>query len=138
MNEMHADENDIYEQNPKIIHKLVLTGGPCGGKTTGQSRLSTFFENLGWKVFRVPETATLLMSGGVKWTDLTMEQADRFQQNLIKTMMQIEQTYFDLAEMSNANCIVICDRGVMDPSACTYQISPSYFTPTGLKEKCDT
>jgi hypothetical protein len=24
--------------------------GPCGGKTTGQSRLSTFFENLGWKV----------------------------------------------------------------------------------------
>jgi len=27
MNEMHADENDIYEQNPKIIHKLVLTGG---------------------------------------------------------------------------------------------------------------
>ena len=24
--------------------------GPCGGKTTGQARLSTFFENLGWKV----------------------------------------------------------------------------------------
>lgn len=24
--------------------------GPCGGKTTGQSRLCTFFENLGWKV----------------------------------------------------------------------------------------
>jgi tRNA uridine 5-carbamoylmethylation protein Kti12 len=30
----------------------VLTGGPCGGKTTGQARLSTFFENLGWKVYR--------------------------------------------------------------------------------------
>lgn len=24
--------------------------GPCGGKTTGQSRMCTFFENLGWKV----------------------------------------------------------------------------------------
>lgn len=46
--------------------------------------------------------------------------ADRFQQNLIKTMMQIEQTYFDLADMSNANCLVICDRGVMDPSACEF------------------
>ncbi len=34
------------------VWKLVLTGGPCGGKTTGQARLSTFFENLGWKVFR--------------------------------------------------------------------------------------
>ncbi len=29
--------------------QLVLTGGPCGGKTTGQARLATFFENLGWK-----------------------------------------------------------------------------------------
>lgn len=28
----------------------VVFSGPCGGKTTGQSRLCTFFENLGWKV----------------------------------------------------------------------------------------
>ena len=45
--------------------------------------------------------------------------AEKFQFNLIKTMMQIEQTYFDLAEMCSTNCLVICDRGVMDPSACT-------------------
>jgi len=24
--------------------------GPCGGKTTGQARLRTFFESIGWKV----------------------------------------------------------------------------------------
>lgn len=30
-----------------IINYLA---GPCGGKTTGQARLCTFFENLGWKV----------------------------------------------------------------------------------------
>ncbi|CAH1990274.1 unnamed protein product [Acanthoscelides obtectus] len=56
-------------QNYKL-YKLVLTGGPCGGKTTGQARLCTFFENLGWKVFRVPETASVLLSGGIKFTDL--------------------------------------------------------------------
>lgn len=39
----------MANQSQKIVYKLVLTGGPCGGKTTGQSRLSTFFENLGWK-----------------------------------------------------------------------------------------
>lgn len=44
--------------------------------------------------------------------------ADKFQLNLIKTLMQIEQTYFDLADMCPTNCLVICDRGVMDPSAC--------------------
>ncbi|XP_018332814.2 TRPL translocation defect protein 14-like [Agrilus planipennis] len=54
----------------KKAYRLVLTGGPCGGKTTGQARLCTFFENMGWKVFRVPETATVLLSGGVKFSDL--------------------------------------------------------------------
>ena len=56
------------------IHKLVLTGGPCGGKTTGQAHLATFFESLGWKVFRVPETATVLMSGGISFGELSEEQ----------------------------------------------------------------
>ena len=54
--------------------QLVLTGGPCGGKTTGQSHLATFFESLGWKVFRVPETATVLMSGGISFGELNEEQ----------------------------------------------------------------
>ena len=52
----------------------MLTGGPCGGKTTGQAHLATFFESLGWKVFRVPETATVLMSGGISFGELNEEQ----------------------------------------------------------------
>jgi hypothetical protein len=50
----------------RCVYKVVLTGGPCGGKTTGQDRLGSFFEQLGWKVYRVPETATVLINGGVK------------------------------------------------------------------------
>ena len=45
-----------------------------GGKTTGQAHLATFFESLGWKVFRVPETATVLMSGGISFGELNEEQ----------------------------------------------------------------
>ena len=44
--------------------------------------------------------------------------AYRFQENLIKTMMQIENSYFDLAESAQKNCLIICDRGLMDASAC--------------------
>jgi len=99
------------------VWKLVLTGGPCGGKTTAQNRLATFFESLGWVVFRVPETATILLGGGVDFSKLTAQQADRFQENLLKTMFQIEDTYFDLAESCSRNCLVICDRGAMDCSA---------------------
>lgn len=32
-------------------------------------------------------------------------------------MMQIENTFFDLAARSERNCLVICDRGSMDASA---------------------
>jgi predicted ATPase len=106
-------------EDKKRIYKVVLTGGPCGGKTTGQSRLCTFFENLGWKVFRSPETATVLLKGGIKFSDLSPEESYKFQENLIRTMIQIENTFFELAESvaQNRNCLIICDRGVMDASA---------------------
>lgn len=157
----------MVNDEEKRVYKLVLTGGPCGGKTTGQSRLCTFFENLGWKVFRVPETATVLLSGGIKFSDLTEDEgskrklanranlakdikngvpdhssvdltascprclaakakankpsgptdAFKFQENLLRTMIQIENTYFELGKSSKRNCLIICDRGVMDASA---------------------
>ncbi|XP_075219915.1 TRPL translocation defect 14 isoform X2 [Lycorma delicatula] len=143
----------MTEMEPKQrrLYKIVLTGGPCGGKTTGQSRLCTFFENLGWKVFRVPETATVLLSGGIKFSDLTTEEewrdpfckkcggqnsknstvdgqttkfqsfccdhAYKFQENLLKTMIQIENTFFELGETCQRDCLIICDRGAMDASA---------------------
>ncbi|KAF6204150.1 hypothetical protein GE061_002490 [Apolygus lucorum] len=105
------------ETKEKRVYKIVLTGGPCGGKTTGQARLSTFFENLGWKVFRVPETATVLLSGGIKFSDLSADEAYKFQENLLKTMIQIENTFFELAETCPRDCLIICDRGAMDASA---------------------
>ena len=75
--------------------RLVLTGGPCGGKTTAQVSsffpfqivssfcqqitLSTIFESMGWRVFRVPETATILLGGGVSFSLLDDEQRLEFQ-----------------------------------------------------------
>ena len=44
--------------------------------------------------------------------------AYKFQENLIRTMKQIEDTYFELADSCQHNCLVICDRGIMDASAC--------------------
>ena len=100
-----------------MMYKLVLTGGPCSGKTTGQAQLSTFFENLGWKVYRVPETATTLFSGGIRFIELEESEAETFQENLLKTMMAMEKTFYDLAETSKKNCLIICDRGTMDAAA---------------------
>uniref|UniRef100_A0A1L8DCH7 NadR/Ttd14 AAA domain-containing protein n=1 Tax=Nyssomyia neivai TaxID=330878 RepID=A0A1L8DCH7_9DIPT len=109
-------------QEIKKVYMMVLTGGPCGGKTTGQARLSTFFENLGWKVFRVPEAASVLLSGGIKFSELTRKEALKFQENLVKTMLTLENTYYELAKghirKENARgCLIICDRGIMDAGA---------------------
>jgi len=115
---LDANQNRTRKMgSAKRVYKLVLTGGPCAGKTTGQNRLSDFFENLGWKVYRAPETATVLMQGGIKFPELTKDDAFLFQENLIKTMLAIENTYFDVADTCPKNCIVICDRGIMDATA---------------------
>jgi hypothetical protein len=41
----------------------------------------------------------------------------RFQENLLRTMIQIENSFFDLASTTNRDCLLICDRGTMDASA---------------------
>lgn len=105
------------QKKEKRVYKVVLTGGPCAGKTTVQAMMSTFFENIGWKVYRVPEAATVLLGGGVKFPELNEEEVYTFQENLVRTMLQLEQTFFDLAATCQRNTLVICDRGAMDPSS---------------------
>jgi len=41
------------------IKRIVLTGGPCAGKTTALVRIIDHFSNLGFKVFCVPEVPTM-------------------------------------------------------------------------------
>ena len=45
----------------------------------GQITLSTIFESMGWRLFRVPETATILLGGGVSFSLLDDEQRLDFQ-----------------------------------------------------------
>ncbi|CAL2044150.1 unnamed protein product [Caenorhabditis brenneri] len=117
LDERHDTGSPENERKHKV-YKIVLTGGPCGGKTTAQVRLATFFENLGWKVFTVPETATILLGGRVKFSELDAEQSYIFQRDLLATMHQIENTFFNQASaIKDRNVLIICDRGCMDPSA---------------------
>ena len=51
------------------IRKIVITGGPSAGKTTGLSWVQNAFAKLGYTVLFIPETATEFISGGVApWT----------------------------------------------------------------------
>ena len=46
------------------IYQIVLTGGPCSGKTSALNRLKILFEK-NFIVYRVPELATLTLESGV-------------------------------------------------------------------------
>ena len=47
------------------VTKIVITGGPCAGKTTALASIQTAFSRLGYKVVTVPEPATEFISNGV-------------------------------------------------------------------------
>ena len=49
----------------KTIKKIVITGGPCSGKSTMLNLIENTFKEKGYKVLIVSETATELIRGGI-------------------------------------------------------------------------
>lgn len=49
--------------------KIVITGGPCAGKSSAMSILQEELGRLGYKVLVVAESATEFMMSGAKYAD---------------------------------------------------------------------
>lgn len=108
---------DIQEKKREFkINKIVLTGGPCAGKTTALTWISNYFSKRGYTVLFVPETATELIANGVApWTCKTNYEYQTFQIRLQKIK---EQIFDDAAKtMKNNKILIVCDRGVLDNKA---------------------
>ena len=108
---------DIQEKKREFkINKIVLTGGPCAGKTTALTWISNYFSKRGYTVLFVPETATELIANGVApWTCKTNYEYQTFQIRLQKIK---EQIFDDAAKtMKNNKILIVCDRGVLDNNA---------------------
>lgn len=108
---------DIQEKKREFkINKIVLTGGPCAGKTTALTWISNYFSKRGYTVLFVPETATELIANGVApWTCKTNYEYQTFQIRLQKIK---EQIFDDAAKtMKNNKILIVCGRGVLDNKA---------------------
>src|SRR4051794_21237538 len=99
------------------IHRIVFTGGPCGGKTTALTHVSERLASLGFRVFQVPETPTLLLRNGFSLAGLGDSELLRFQQTTIRLVMALEEGFQELARISGQPSVLLCDRGTMDPAA---------------------
>ena len=96
------------------IKKIVLTGGPCGGKTTSIQKIVEEFEEKNYKVIVVPEAATTLINMGI--TPLTLP-AFEFQKLVLELSQYYEKLAYNTAKLYDQDVIIICDRGALDGKA---------------------
>ncbi len=116
------------EARKQKIVKIVITGGPCAGKSTAMSWIQNAFGNLGYTVLFVPETATEFISGGVApWTCGTNAEYQKVQMTLQR---EKERLFHQAAEtMPGDKILIVCDRGELDNKA--------YMTDAEFKEVLD-
>lgn len=95
------------------IRKIVITGGPCAGKTTALSWAANAMSARGWRVLCVPETATELITGGAApWLFPRNQDYQKCQMKL----QEAKESVFTQAAagLGAEKVLVICDRGMMD------------------------
>ena len=98
------------------ITKIVITGGPCAGKTTAMSWIQSNFTKMGYTVLFVPETATELITGGVApWTCGSNVAYQKCQMQL---QLEKEKIFEQgAASMLVEKVLIVCDRGALDNKA---------------------
>lgn len=104
-------------------HRIVVTGGPGGGKSTAAE---LFRRELGERVIVVPESATLLFAGGFPrhGTPLAQEAAQR-------AIFHVQRNLEDVQAAAYPDRLLLCDRGTVDGAAYWTGNPESYFAAMG-------
>lgn len=86
--------------------KVVVTGGPGGGKTTA---LDLFRRELSDKLAIVPEAATVLFSSGI-----TRSCDEQVLKTVQKSIFFLQKNLEDIQQTHYPNRLLVCDRGTLD------------------------
>lgn len=112
---MKTKKNKVDSVSTPLI--VVLTGGPCAGKTSVLSYLQQKLPEMGVHVFVVSEVATEFRLNGITPGNSNIP-GELFQKNLLLHMIQKEDIWKECARYSNQKRkVLICDRGAMDGQA---------------------
>ncbi len=103
--------------------RIVLTGGPGGGKTTAAD---LFRREIGDRVVIVPEAATILFQGGFPRS--REPRAARFAQTAI---FHVQRHLEDVQAALFPNRMLLCDRGTVDGAAYWPGEADEYFMAVG-------
>ena len=113
-----AEMNSIVPPNP--VYKIVLTGGPCGGKTTLLARLSPYLRERGFEVMTCPEAFTLLVMNGMQPGDY-FASVDGMpivvQDSVLDMQVSLEDSLERVLRARGKPAVLLCDRGLLDGKA---------------------
>ena len=99
------------------ITKIVLTGGPCAGKTTALVRIIEHFSSLGYKVFTIPEVPTMFTQSGMNYLTDNKSLFYEGEKATLEIQLALEDKFVRMAMQCTEPTIVVCDRGALDISA---------------------
>ena len=110
----------------KDIKKIVLTGGPCAGKTTALVKVIEHFSSRGYKVFTIPEVPTIFLQAGMDYLTKNQDWFYEGEKSTLEIQLALEDDFTRMAQTINGPVVIICDRGALDISA---------YLPTEMWEK---
>lgn len=99
------------------VSMIVLTGGPCSGKSSSLAYLTEKLSDHGFMVFVVPETATLITGNGIDRRKMDKPgQIVVFEEAIFDMQMSFEDTYKQAVAriFPERRKVILLDRGIMD------------------------
>lgn len=112
----------VADRQPRNRYRIVLTGGPGGGKTTAAD---LFRREIGERIVVVPETATMLFTGGFPRAGEPKARAST-QQAIFHAQVALE----DIQRALYPGRVLLCDRGTIDGAAFWPESAPRGFFET--------
>jgi len=100
------------------VFRVVLTGGPCGGKTSALKYFEQELGKLGIPAYCVPEVPTLVINGGLKYPGLEgKDRLNAFESNVIQLQIAHETAFHKIASTYKTPAVLFFDRGLCDIEA---------------------
>lgn len=125
------------------IKKIVLTGGPCAGKTTALVKVIEHFSSLGYKVFTIPEVPTMFTQAGMNYLTSNKDFFFEGEKDTFRIQVELEDSFERMAKTLDQPVIIVCDRGTLDistyltPEIWNRILSEEGYTSNQLRERYD-
>jgi predicted ATPase len=115
--------DDVSETGRQRPLRIVLTGGPGGGKTTAADMFS---REIGDELTLVPESATILFAGGFP----RVAESDA-QRSVQRAIFEVQRSLEDVQAKLFPDRVLLCDRGTVDGAAYWPDGADGFFEAMG-------